>query len=214
MKNKNKIKLTIFIIVIIFFAYNKVLNDKNISLPNMDKSIEKMSRKTITRDAVVKKIQEKQDLITMEVELNNKVILDDSWGNLDIFKKVISIDFYGTGIYTVDLAKLNRENVLIQPSKTITIRIPKPKVKSITLNEDKTTFKTENGLFRFGEIKITPAESQILSKKAKEKMNEQLNEKHLVESALSKTKKSIEKSIHSILLPYENYNIVIKFIDG
>ncbi|KHO40508.1 DUF4230 domain-containing protein [Clostridium tetani] len=214
MKNKNKIKLTIFIIIIIFFAYNKILNDKNISLPNMDKSIEKMSRKTITRDAVVKKIQEKQDLITMEVELNNKVILDDSWGNLDIFKKVISIDFYGTGIYTVDLAKLNRENVLIQPSKTITIRIPKPKVKSITLNEDKTTFKTENGLFRFGEIKITPAENQILSKKAKEKMNEQLNEKHLVESALSKTKKSIEKSIHSILLPYENYNIVIKFIDS
>lgn len=214
MKNKNKIKLTIFIIVVIFFAYNKVLNDKNISLPNMDKSIEKMSRKTITRDAIVKKIQEKQDLITMEVELNNKVILDDSWGNLDIFKKVISIDFYGTGIYTVDLAKLNRENVLIQPSKTITIRIPKPKVKSITLNEDKTTFKTENGLFRFGEIKITPAENQILSKKAKEKMNEQLNEKHLVESALSKTKKSIEKSIQSILLPYENYNIVIKFIDG
>lgn len=214
MKHKHKIKIAILIIIVIFFTYNNISNIRNKSLPNMRKSINKIYKKTITRDAIVKKIHEKQDLITTEVELNNKIILDDSWGSLDVFKKVISIDFYGTGIYTVDLSKLNKENVLIQPSKTITFEIPKPKVKSITLNEDKTVFKTENGLLRFGDIKITPAENQLLNKKAKEKMREQLNQKHLVESSLSNTEKSIKKNIQYILSSYDNYNIVIKFIDN
>lgn len=216
MKNKNKIKIIIFIIVIIFFTYeyNKTFNNRAISLPNMDKSIEKISKKTITKDAIIKKIQEKHDLITMEVDLNNEIILDDSWGKLDIFKKVISINFYGTGIYTINLSQISKENVLIQPAKTITINVPKPKVKSITLNEDKTTFKTEKGLLRFGEVKITPAENQILKKKAKEKMIDQLNEKTLIKTASLNTEKTIKKSLESILNPHEDYNIIIKFIDN
>lgn len=213
MKNKNKFKITISIIVILFLSYNKIFNNKNIPLPHIDKGIEKISKKTITKDAIVKSIKKKQDLITMEVDLNNTLILDTSWGNLSIFKKVISIDFYGTGIYTVNLSKLNKENILIQPSKTITIQIPTPKVKSITLNEDKTTFKTENGLLRFGDIKITPAENQMLTKKAKEKMNDQLNKDYLIKSALSSTEQAIKKSVQSILPSYETYDIVIKFIE-
>ena len=213
MKNKHKIKIAIVIIIVIFFTYNNISNIGDKSLPNTDKSINKIYKKTITRDAIVKKIHEKQDLITTEVELNNKIILDDSWGNLDVFKKLISIDFYGTGIYTVDLSKLDKENVLIEPLTTITFKLPKPKVKSITLNEDKTVFKTENGLLRFGDIKLTPAENQLLNKKSKEKMHAQLNQKQLVESSLSSAEKMIKKNIQRILSPYDNYNIIIKFID-
>lgn len=218
----NKIikKRTLIIIIIVVslilgfgLCYKYFIISRTNSLPGMTKSIEKMSRRAITSEAIINKIREKTDLITMEVDLSDKVVLDDSWGNFDIFKKITYINFCGKGIYTVDLSKLKGENVTIESKiNTITISVPKPEIKSINIEEEKTTYEMDKGVFRFGDIKLTPAENQILTKKVKERMEEKLKEPDMLTKALGNTEKSIKELVKATLdNKSSDYTIIVYF---
>ncbi|NRS86680.1 hypothetical protein BD780_003905 [Clostridium tetanomorphum] len=180
----------------------------------MTKSIEKMSRKSITSEAIINKIHEKKELIIMEAELSDKVVLDDSWGNFAVFKKITYINFNGKGIYTVDLSKIKAENITMQPNiKTIYINVPKPEIKSITINEEKTSYETEKGILRFGEITLSPAENQIMTQKVKERMKEKLSESDMINKALINTKKSIKEIILSVLNNKDSDYTIVVYIE-
>jgi len=202
-KKRTIILITISLILGFTICYKYFIKSKTKSLPGMAKSIENMSRKAITSEAIVNKIHEKKDLITMEVDLSDRVVLDDSWGNFDIFKKVTYIDFCGKGIYTIDLSKLKGENITIQPNvKTI----------SVNIDEEKTIYETEKGALRFGEIKLSPPENQIITKKVKERMKEKLMEPDMLNKALANTEKSVKDLIGSVVdNKGSDYNIIVYF---
>ncbi|MEW9097192.1 MAG: DUF4230 domain-containing protein [Clostridiaceae bacterium] len=211
-KNKTFIIIILSICLGFYGGYYFLVKGNTNSLPGMTKVVEKMSRKTITSEAIVNKLKEKQELIVMEAELEDQVMLDDSWGNFEVFKKITYINFAGKGAYTVDLSKIESSNVNIaQDNKVIYIKLPKPVVKSINIDEDKTTYKIEKGLLRFGEIKLTPAENGVVTSKVKERMNEKLLDSSNMSKAEESSKKSLTEIIDNILNENNKYNLVISF---
>lgn len=173
------------------------------------------SNKFITKETLINEISQKQELITMDTDLNQKITIDTSWGNMDLFKKVQSIKFFGKGIYAVDLSKLEASNISVE-KKSITLSIPKPYVKALEIDETKTVYETpEKGLLRFGEIKLAPQEFEAMMNGAKEKMKQTLTSNELYDAALKNTETSISNVVKSILSEdtKNNYEVVIKFKD-
>ena len=162
---------------------------------------EDSNKKFISKETFISQIQQKQRLITTEVELKEKIVLDNSWGSMDLFKKVQNINFTGKGLYTVDLSQLKPANITLNPEKKhVAIKITKPAVEMVSIIEDKTVYETpQNGLLRFGEIKLTSAEQQLMTKTVKDKMSEKMLEKQYFDQATSNTEKALTQLVHSIL---------------
>ncbi|WP_315121878.1 DUF4230 domain-containing protein [uncultured Clostridium sp.] len=211
-KNKTFTIIILSICLGFYGGYYFLVKGNTNSLPGMTKVVEKMSKKTITNEAIINKLKERKELIVMEAELEDQVMIDNSWGNFEIFKKIAYINFTGEGIYTVDLSKIEANNINIaQDNKVIYIKLPKPIVKSVTIDENKTTYKTEKGLLRFGEIKLTSAENGIVTLKAKERMNEKLLDSYNMSKAEESSKKSLTEILDTILNEHNKYNLVISF---
>jgi len=167
------------------------------------------SKKFISKETLITEIKQKQKLITTEVNLNEKMTIDNSWGNLPIFKKIQNIDFIGSGVYVVDLSSINYNNISINKN-LISIALPKPSVEMITLNEEKTIYETpENGLLRFGDIKLSTEEHQQLISTVKNKMKSKMMEDQYYNKAIDNSQKSMRNLITS--MSNANYSINIKF---
>jgi hypothetical protein len=178
-------------------------------------NVQDISKKFITEETLVNEIHQKQELITMEIEMTEKVILDDSWGSLEIFKKVQSVNYAGTGTYTVDLSNLKAENITIDDkAKKVNVKVAAPTIKDASLNEEKTKYQTpENGLLRFGEIKFTIEESQMLSRNVKDKMLKKMAEEDFISQAKKSSEQTLKILVQSIISnkTTELYNIEINF---
>ncbi|MDD3224323.1 MAG: DUF4230 domain-containing protein [Clostridium sp.] len=208
-------KRTLFLIVLCLiigsFALYKFYDSSN-SHPWTISKTQDNSKRFISKETIVKSIKQKQKLITTEVNMNETIAIDNSWGDLAVFKKVQDIDFVGTGIYTIDLSKLSSNNIDIK-NNIIKVSIPKPSVESITLDENKTVYnKTDRGLLRFGEIKLSTEDHDQLLKTVKEKMNDKMLEKPYYDTAINNSKKSMISLLNSIIGGTKNtYEIQINF---
>lgn len=88
--------------------------------------------------------------------------------------------------------------------------MPKPSVEMITLNEEKTIYETpENGLLRFGDIKLSTEEHQQLISTVKNKMKSKMMEDQYYNKAIDNSQKSMRNLITS--MSNANYSINIKF---
>jgi len=178
-------------------------------------NLQDASKKFITEETLVSQIHQKQELITLEIDMTEKVTLDDSWGNLEIFKKVQSINYVGTGTYVIDLSTLKTENITIDnKDKKITVKSAAPTIKGVTVKEEKTEYQTpDNGLLRFGEIKLTPEENQMLLRNVKDKMLKKMAEQEFFSQATTSSKSTLIGLIQNIIQneTKNSYNIEIQF---
>ena len=197
-----------------FLAYHFFISPAKNFKPGEVLTPSSISNKIILKDVIIDKIREKHELITMEVDLSQKITIDNSWGSLAVFKKISNIDYLGTGTYTIDFISIKPENVEIK-DKMITVKLPKPEIKYINIDDNKTTCEsTENGLLRFGEIKMTPAENQQLHKKVSEKMSVKMKESELYDKAMESSKEAAKTLISQILTINNNssqYEVDVKF---
>ncbi|PJI08238.1 MULTISPECIES: DUF4230 domain-containing protein [Clostridium] len=213
-RKKTLLIIMLICIVIGFFAAYKFFNrnSNSSSKPWTVANANDISKKFISKETLIKKIEQKQKLITTEVEISEKVTIDNSWGNLDVFKKIQNISFTGTGIYAVDLSNLKNSNLSINnETKIITLKISKPQIEAINIDDDKTEYQTDNGLLRFGEIKLTPEEHEAIMENVKKDMNKKMMENDYYSKATSNSKKSIRDMIKSILGKEFNYSLTIDF---
>jgi len=144
-------------------------------------------KKINVKEVLMNDIKGKAELITLEIELQQTLEWDETWWEKDVFRKSQKVTFHGSGIYTTDLAEIDYEDVMLdEGSKRILIKMNRPSVRLVNLNEEKTEFNdVETGVLRFGNVKMTPEESEILRKVAKDKMNEELNsEENLARASL------------------------------
>lgn len=178
-------------------------------------NLQEVSKKFITEETLVSQIHQKQELITLEIDMTEKVTLDNSWGNLEIFKKVQSINYVGTGTYVIDLSTLKTENVTIDnKDKKITVKSASPTIKAVTIKEEKTEYQTpDNGLLRFGEIKLTPEENQMLLRNVKDKMLKKMGEQEFLSQATTSSKNTLKGLIENIIQSEtkNSYTIEIQF---
>lgn len=198
-----------------YFSYRLSLAPKKTAQTWVVPNIQDMSNKFITEETLINQIHEKQQLITMEVDMTEKVTIDDSWGSLSIFKKVQDINYFGTGTFVVDLSSLNNKNITIDNSShKIYVKVPAPSIKSITIQEEKTEYQTpETGLLRFGEIELSLEDNQALLKNAKEKMTKKLSEEEYIKEASKNSKETLEALVKGIVetAVKDNYDVSIDF---
>jgi hypothetical protein len=221
MKKRVRLKtLLVFMILCIaggfFIAYKMYNPAKEVSVPWVAPDISNPSKKFIAKETLITQIQQKQELIPLEIDLTEKVVINDSWGKFEAFKKIQNVYFVGKGIYSVDLSKLSVSNVELDNNKgVINLSIPKPIVKGIVMDEKKTIYETvQTGLLRFGEIKLTTPESQAMLNEAKISMKSKMTSSELFDQAVKSSEWAIKDLIKSILTDHFSYNIVIEFKDN
>lgn len=216
---KNKTKAIIFVILAaillgIYFGYilfkkpfkqNKVWN-----VPKLNSS-----KKFLTKEVLIKSMKSKSELITLDISLQEKIVLDNSWGNFKLFKKVQNINFYGQGLYCVNLSKVDKNSIRINNiKKEVYLKLPKPYIKNISINENKTEYQTvEKGILRFGQIKLEPDEYNAIINEAKLKMLNEMNKPEIYNKAKKSSKDSVNKFLNNILLKQSlnNYKINLQF---
>lgn len=216
----NKIKMRNIIILVFiciglgfFAAYHFFVAPLNSSSIKEILNPNNISKKLDAKEVIVDKMYEKHELITLEVDLSENMTIDDSWGSLEIFKKISSINFVGTGTYALPLDDIKSDNISVA-NKNITIKIPEPVIKMVNIDENKTTFgPTEKGILRFGDIKMTPAENDQLIKTVKEKMLSKMQNSELYNKAKESSSNALREFLKSILTNriYNQYNIKIEY---
>ncbi len=134
------------------------------------------------QEAVLSAASEHQELIVMEQPLSiTTTITKAGLGNLAIFAKIKEVTYYGTGVYTVDLSGMKEDRILVdEETCTVTVRIPHTVLQYVNPELSKTEFEdTENGLLAFGDLKLTPEETNLLEQSVYRAMEERLDSQDL-----------------------------------
>lgn len=212
----------VLVLIGMLIAFN-ILNKKNerdraISLTgpvvaNQIADFKQVMKKLKVAQATIEEFKQSQELIVLETDLAQSITWDESWGSLSMFKKLQEINFYGKGFYTVDLEQIKNTDIDFKYNeKKIYITSPKPQIKSIELDESKTTYSLpEKGLFRFGDIKITPAQNQMVTQEVKSQMKEKMNSTEMYNKSITSADTNIKDLFKKIIssTDFKNYEIVV-----
>lgn len=211
---KLKIKLVIILIVVIMFFpiflfLKNLYSIKNISFPVINPV---NTSKFISEESLVKRINNVNKLITLELELTQIVTIDQSYGNLDILKKYKRIKFYSNCSYYIDLSQITKDDLFYSEDLNIlNLTIPSPNIYNISIDKEKSNEETSvNGFLRFGEIKLTTEEFKTLELEVIKTLEEKLNTPPLFDEAKVKTKVSIENLIKDFVSEEVTLNISFK----
>ena len=137
-------------------------------------------------DAVVGKAEEKQELIVMEQPMQlTETITHSGLGDLAIFMKTKNITYHGTGIYTVDLKDISKDDIEVDnDKKTVTITVPHSTLKTVNPDYDKIEFEdTELGMFAIFDLTLTAEQQNEIEKSVMADMREMLSEDQYMKQA-------------------------------
>ena len=138
------------------------------------------------QDEILGEASEHQELIVMEQPLAvPTTITKAGFGGLEIFSKIKTITYYGTGVYTVDLSHIDKEHITLdEEKKVVMISVPHAVLQYVNYDIDKTEFEdTEKGLLSFGDIALTQEQQQQLELSVNNAMREALSEDSLLRQA-------------------------------
>lgn len=199
----------------VFATYKLLIAPKKAPKQWTSTNLSNISSKFFIQDTLVREIRKKKEIIPFEVDLEETVTIDDSWGDLSIFKKIQNINFYGRGIYSIDVSCIDNKSIVVDKSdNSLVISIPKPIIKGVVIEETRTIYTSpELGILRFGEVTLTPAEYDSLISKVKEKMTNHLLSSDLYDVALKESEEVI-KNILTVIISQNNIkesNLKINF---
>lgn len=157
--------------------------------------------KYLTEESIINSINEKSLLIPLEIELTEKITIDDSWGSWSIFEKYKNITFFANCSYSIDLSQISSENLKINSNtREVNLAISKPSIYSISINHDKTVYEeAQTGLLRFGDINLTAEEYGIIEREIKKKITDKMTSEELATQAKLASDKALDGLFVSIL---------------
>lgn len=163
----------------------------------------------LNEETLVNEVRSVNKIIPLEVELSESITLDNSFGNLEIFKKSKKLTFFATCSYSMDLSKLNKNDIILdKDTNEITIYLPKPEIFSINIDENKTIYSEPNlGLLRFGDIQISTEKLGYIRNKLTESFKNKMNDDDLYKKAINNTTTLLQNLINN--LTAESYKITI-----
>lgn len=186
--------------------------DNNIYKPGSMGSIDTEAE---ISEILVKGVQKECRLITTEIYLNCDITIDESYYDLDLFKKRQKLIFYATALFSVELEAFSADDIsFAENEKTAYIYIEKPRLVCVSVDNEKTIInKTEKGLFRFGEIKITPESYNEVEIEAVKKMTEQINTEEMKILSEYNARTSVKDLFINILsvTSYGDYEIIVEY---
>lgn len=98
-------------------------------------------------------------------------------GNWEIFSKTKQITFKGTGVYTVNLSTLSKDDIELDlEEKVITINVDSSQLTYVNLNIEETKYEeTDKGLLTFGDITLTTEQQQQIELQITQAMTKTLD---------------------------------------
>lgn len=134
----------------------------------------------------------------LQMQVGKKATIDNK-SKLDVFKKELTIDFkVNVHFY------LNITDIVSIAGNIITVYTKEPDIES-SINYDLTTFKQENGIFAYGDLKLTPEYNQEIENTVCNKVNEEAKEEN--EEARTNAEKILED-----LLAKSNNRMNVKIV--
>ena len=134
----------------------------------------------------------------LQMQVGKKATIDNK-SKLDMFKKELTIDFkVNVHFY------LNITDTVSITGNTITVYTKEPDIES-NINYGLTTFKQNNGIFAYGDLKLTPEYNQEIENTVCNKVNEEAKEEN--ETARTNAEKILED-----LLAKSNNRMNVKIV--
>ncbi|WP_066889039.1 DUF4230 domain-containing protein [Clostridium nigeriense] len=166
----------------------------------------------ISEDNLINEIKNTNKIIPLEVELSKSITIDKSLGNLEIFEKYKRIKFFANCSYYIDLSKFTDEDIQMdEKNTTLNITIPEPKIFNINILREKTIYEdTSNGLLRFGDIKLTSEEFDLIQDEVYKSFEETLQDKDIYNKALYNSKISLTNLLNKFISDEIKVNISFK----
>ena len=127
-------------------------------------------------EAILGEARQKSELVVWEQDVQVESQITQALANLSIFKKTKTVHSFGTGVYTVDMGKIDDAAItIIEDSHIVTIQIPHAKLSYVTKDLAKTEFEdTQHALLGFGEIKLIQEQQNILEQSIEDAMRAEL----------------------------------------
>ena len=138
------------------------------------------------KNAILGEAQKKQELIVMEQPVKvSTTVTKSGLGKLEIFSKVKNIAYNGTGVYTVDMSKINNDTINVNlDNKKVTVYIPHSVLQYVNLDLENVEFEdTEKGLLAFGDLALTTEQQNEIEVSVKNTMSQTLNNKEFFDQA-------------------------------
>ena len=129
-------------------------------------------------DTILGEARQKQELVVWEQDVQVDSEITQSLANLEIFSKTKLIRSFGTGVYTVDMGKVDENAVAVDTAaRTVTLTIPRTKLQYITKDLEKTEFEdTQHAWLGFGDVKLTQEQQNLLERSIEDSMRAQLED--------------------------------------
>ncbi len=166
-------------------------------------------------EAILGDSQKLKKLEVYRQELSDAgTITDTGLFNLGMFTKNQVITYNGFAIYTVDLSKLSKSDIIFnEEEKTITLKIPHAQQEEINIPEDRIQFSDpEKGLLAFGDIKATPEQIMKVQAEARTKMQEKLDADNVLATADRFAKLSVWEMYSPIIKGVaKDYSLEVEF---
>lgn len=201
-KNRKKVKKFIKFICVILLIFIAIIFVNNSNWKHISKYQERIDDINIfTEKNLINEIKNTNKIIPLEVELSKIITIDKSLGNLQVFEKYKRIKFFANCSYYIDLSQLKDEDIQMDEKNTkLNITIPSPEIFSINILRDKTIYEdTSNGLLRFGDIKLTSEEFDIIQDEVYKSFKETLEDKEMYDKAISNSELSLTNLINQIV---------------
>ena len=167
------------------------------------------------QNIVLGEARERGELLVLEQDVSVTNLWESAWGNLEIFRKSKEVTSFGTGYYTVDLAPLAADAIVVDHTyQTVTITVPNATLKSISVDEERTEFgETQHGLLSFGEIKLTLEQRSLLQAAVEENMRGHLNQKEVLVKADNLAVEKVKEVYQPLISAMGDYTVIV-ILDG
>ena len=156
-------------------------------------------------NAILGEARQKQELVVWEQDVQVDSEISQALANLAIFAKTKSVRSFGTGVYTVDMGKLDESSINVdEQARTVTISIPHTQLQYITKDLEKTEFEdTQHAILGFGDVKLTQEQQNLLEQSIEDAMRVELESEQCFADADSA----------ALLVVYDVYQPLITQID-
>lgn len=218
MKKKftQKIKIRIFIyslliILGIFLGY-KIFSEKYITPKSWQLSEDSNDFKFLSEENIISEMKTANKIIPLEVDITHTIIIDESFGKWDVFKKMKKIHYFVHCSYAIDLSEASSKDIKIDKEKnSLNIILKKPFVYTMSINEEKTVYEAPTlGLLRFGDISLSPEEYGSVKKSINKSLEEKLNSPEIFDKAIENSKLCLKSLFSQVISKDTIINITFK----
>ena len=157
-------------------------------------------------DAILGEARQKQELVVWEQDVQVESEISKALANIPLFEKTKTIRSFGTGVYTVDMGKIDEASITVdEQGHVVTISIPHTQLQYITKDLEKTEFEdTQHAILGFGDLKLTQEQQNLLERSIEDAMRVELESDECFSDA----------DAAALLVVYDVYQPLIAQVDN